>query len=231
MSKLDWRSLVFKQEEGAEETQPETKSKPQFPDGGSMFDTDIPTKTFPTSKRKVTVSKTTNSKHLDEIVAVYERHFDALNKDGYDFKEFYDAMSGLSPRTPDAYKMAVHFAKQMGGNVNKAALLEMADFYIGELNVLHDHNDEAGNIKLAELVNDKREEKSDLEGDISEIERQIASLQSTVSSKKGELNSIDARYATQINDIEDKLKTNTVARDSVLDSITEIKTGIESHIN
>jgi len=230
MAKLDWRSLVFKQEEGSEETQ--TKSKPQFPDSGSMFDTDVPTKTFPTSKRKVKVTKTApSSKHLDEIVAVYERHFDALNVEGYDFYEFYEAMSGLSPRTPDAYTMAIHFAKQMGGDVNKTKLLEMADFYIGELSVLHDHNDEAGNIKLAEMINEKREEKADLEGDISEINEQIRALEQTVSSKNRELSSIDARYATQIKDVEDKLKTNTVARDSVLDSITEIKTGIEKHIN
>jgi len=207
-----------------------SSNKPKFPDSGDIFSTDVPA--HHVSPRVSTEpTKAVNNQQLEEIVAVYERHFDALNKDGYDFYEFHEAMSGLTPKSPDAYKMALHFAKQMGGDVNKVGLVQMADFYIGELNKLHDHNDQQGHLKLSEMNVNKKAEKSELESDITSLESQIASLRGRVAEKKVELNSIDSRYGTQISSVEEKLRTNTVARDAVIGSINEIKSGIEKHVN
>jgi hypothetical protein len=155
MGKFNFMDLIVKGNDAEVET-PKPESKPQFPQsGGSIFTTDVPAvREFPTATAS---SKTVGTnKHLEEIVGVYERHFNSLNKEGYDFYEFYEAMSGLSPKTPDAYKMAIHFAKQMGGNVNKADLISMADYYINELKNLHDHQEQAGNMKLSEFNITKR---------------------------------------------------------------------------
>jgi len=226
--------LIVKNDELPQPSQPKIQpkiqsSKPKFPSAGdSIFNSDVPTQSvFPTAKR---VSSTPTNVHLSEIVGVYERHFASLNKDGYDFYEFYEAMSGLSPKTPDTYRMALHFAKQMGGEVNKGELLSVADYYVTELNNLHDHQKQAGEVKLSELNVNKREEKAELEGDINNLNAQIEALLENVSTKKHELSSIDSRYATQIESVEDKLNTNTVARDTIVNSITEIRTGIESNI-
>ena len=232
MGKFNFMDLIVKSDEN--DASPTTKSKssnkPKFPDSGDIFNTDVPAHHLsPITSSEPT--KAINNKQLEEIVAVYERHFDALNRDGYDFYEFHEAMSGLTPKSPEAYKMALHFAKQMGGDVNKGELVQMADFYVSELNKLHDHNDQQGHMKLSEMNVAKKGEKSELENSITSLESQIVSLRGSVAEKKVELNSIDSRYSTQIASVEEKLRTNTVARDAVISSINEIKSGIEKHIN
>jgi len=234
MGNFNLLNLIIKNtdQEGAVVDKPtSSKKEVSFPkEDNGIFGKKQDTKTY-TKTSTVLGTAANPSKYLNEIIEVYQRKFDALNKEGYDFHEFFEAMSDLSPRTAETYKMASHFATKIDKNVSKDYLLATAGYYEEELTKLHDFNESQGNQKLQEISNEKAVEKSSLEGEVQSLKNQIAALELQMSAKNSELKSIESKYASQISDIESKLAANTAAKNAVLGSIAEIKSGIEQHVN
>lgn len=213
-------------------SEPKSSDKPKFPDSTKgIFNTDVPATYEPPTSVQRSSPNQPSYRHLDAIANAYDKHLEGLNLEGYDFWELYEAMSDLSPKTPETYKMAVHFATKMGENVDKNNLVQTAEYYEAEMNKFHDHQEQQGQVRLSQLNSNKSSDKSSLEREISTLSNQIESLKQEMLSKQRDLDSIDARYANQIADIEDKLATNTVARNAIIESIGEIKDGIKANIN
>ncbi len=66
---------------------------------------------------------------LAEVLQVYEEGLESINLPGYDFYEFYQAMSATGSATPQVYTLAYRMAKTLDKTITPQKLIESAAFY------------------------------------------------------------------------------------------------------
>jgi len=168
--------------------------------------------------------------HMEKIMGMYEKGFDDLNQDGYDFFEYYKAVVGGGIDNPMVYKMGFNMAKGQDGSVTKESLISQAQFYIDEIKKVHSHYDEQGTQKSREALKLKGTEESALNSELSNIDAELDRLTRLKESTKNQLSTIDAKYTPQITEIQCKLMANNMAKDSILGSIQKVVTEINKNL-
>lgn len=201
--------------------------KPAFNFGFGSSAEPEPTPMFVQTPINVSVTQ----EQIDKAYGLYQAGFDSLNQPGYDFYEYFKmVVAGGIENTP-IYGMAFAMGKSVEPNMNKAGLINQADFYLSEINKVYEQYSTQGNTKKGELVNRKASEKQSLESDVDSIKQQIEALliQQRASEKK--LNEIDSNYAGQLNEIDCKITANNLAKDKIIGQIQAVKNGITNNIN
>lgn len=230
---MKFKDLFFTNEGESEKKEvKETKTfKSNFEPMSENVDYSKTATTFP--KKTIDVSPTNPScePHLEKIMALYEQGFDGLNLDGYDFYEYYKAVSKSGIDNSAMYDMAFTMAKAMDSSVTKTTLLKQSDYYLDEITKVHKHYDESGQAKSNETLNSKNSEEQALTKELSDIDSQIYSLQQLKKSKEGELREIDNKYSPIITEIKCKLMANDIARDTIVKSILKVVNGVKQNIN
>ena len=168
--------------------------------------------------------------HLDKIMGMYEKGFDDLNQDGYDFYEFFKSIIGAGVNNTALYPMALTMAKGMDSSVSKDSLINQSNFYITEIKKVHTHYETQGNKKNQDTIRLKDSEESALKSEVESIEAELNRLSSLKIQKEKELSSIDAKYTPQITEIGCKLMANNMAKDRILGSINSVVNGIKNNI-
>jgi hypothetical protein len=174
---------------------------------------------------------------LHQVVELYEKGFDSLNKPGYDFYEFFKAIHSVNDFSPTAYKMAFQMGKVMAPTVEKNGLIQSADAYITEINKVHESYRVQGEGKRNELTKTQTNEKQAIANEIASMENQIAQLKNQITQleankrqRETELAPIDAKYQTELKLIEEKLTANNTAKEIITSKINTIKHGILTNI-
>ena len=168
--------------------------------------------------------------YMEEVLAKYESGLEGLNQPGYDFYEFFQAVTTSGVDNPQVYKMALTMAQAMDKSVTKTSLLSQSDFYVGEINKVHGNFSSKGTEKLTSLKTQKSGEESSLRTEAGDVETQIQQLKTRLSQINSQLGGIDIKYASQINEVECKIKANDNARDKIISSINKVKQGINTNI-
>ena len=70
--------------------------------------------------------------YMEKTNKMYEEGFVKLNQPGYDFYEFYRAVTKGGVDNPQVYEMALEMGTAMDSDVSKQALTSQADFYISK---------------------------------------------------------------------------------------------------
>ncbi len=213
---FDWKSLIFVQEEGAATTPQKIESS-----------TPTVSNTTP-NKNPGTVTAPKNI--VQEVLAVYEKGFEGLNQEGYDFFEMYKAVMAVGADNPQSYTMAMAMAKGIQPNLSKQSLLEKANFYVTEIQKVHAGYAQKGNQKKAELANQSTTERSNLNAIILNLEHQITQLQSQLASNKAELEALDVKFAAPIDEMEQRIAANDEAKNTILNSIQKVINGINQNL-
>lgn len=235
------KSLIFADSGDEKEKKVDTPEagrktfKSKFPSSEPIEDTPKAAafkSSFPTTSKveAITPDNPSCGPHLDKIMAMYEKGFDNLNQDGYDFYEYFKAVVQVGVNNPEMYKMAFTMAKTMEPNVSKTSLIDQSKFYVNEITTVHKHYVQTGESKRTEMLRLKGSEESTLQQEVLDIGAEIQRLTSLKSQKEGELSTIDSKYASEITDIECKLMANDMARDSIVGSINKVVKGINDNI-
>ena len=223
-----WKSLFVKTDETDEKDTTQPDSQFSFPVGNT---------TIPSGTAAPLPGSNIDQSILNEVVSVYERGVDSINMPGYDFYEFYKAVSTITNAGEQVYSMAYQMAKSMDSNITPGKLVTDADFYISKINEVHSQYSVQGQQKLNSLDGKKNEEKNKLMQEIengtlqlTQLRNQLQSLESEINQKRVALSTVDSKYLPQESDIRQKLLANDNARQISVTKLTTVKEGIQKNI-
>lgn len=235
MSKFSLKNIFIKSDEteetAKEQVSEENKNKSE--ETGNLKFPGSQTHTFTTPPPPPSIS----SGILGQVVELYEKGFDSLNKPGYDFYEFFKALHSVNDFSPGAYKMAFQMGKAMNTSLEKNMLIQSADMYISEIGKVHQNYHTQGEAKRTELLKTQSNEKqaianeiASMENQITQLKNQIAQLEANKQKRESELAPIDSKYQTELKLIEEKLQANHSAKDMIASKINTVKHGILTNI-
>lgn len=177
------------------------------------------------------------SEAVNEVLSVYEKGVDSINMPGYDFYEFYRAISTIPGANEQTYAMAFQMAKSMDTTITSQKLINDADFYISKINEVHSQYNMQGEQKINTLITKKSEDKRKLSQEIdlaaqqvNQLRSQLQVLENEIAQKKNLLASIENEYRPQENNIRQKLMANDSARQLSVMKLTAVKEGIQQHV-
>lgn len=216
---------------------PETKAAPvSFPQQVSSFQ-----QSAPSVQQTTNVQQTTSftqvapaptpvnvggNRFLNDIMDVYDKNFTKLNQPGYDFFEFFKAVNKAGVDNPQVYGMALDMAQAMDASVSKDTLATQADYYVAELEKIHEKINSDGTKKGNDLLENKQNETQSLTSDIGNIKQQLDILTGQLNEKQKALNEIDAKYFQPITDISEKLAANDISKNVIIGNINKVKQNI-----
>ena len=220
---FSWKSLFINDDNDSSEK----KDQPQ------KIEPSIEVSKFP-SKPDASItpqsSANLNNPFINEIIDVYQKGFDSLNLDDFDFFELYKSVVAVGPTNPQSYQMAFAMGCSIKPDLTKAFLLEKSKFYISEIEKVYANYDAKGRARKNDLEMSITRDKVNLTKSISDLESQIASLQRELDQKKSELNNIDAINSGQHTELEMKIEANNFAKQKIVDSINLVVSGINQYL-
>lgn len=220
----NWKSLFVKSE-GAEEENSTTPETFSFPVNN--------TNTGATPAANSHTPAPVNDPVINEVIGVYESGLESINMPGYDFYEFYKAISSTGQVNEHTYQLAYQMAKSLDKTITVQKLMNDAEFYISKINEVHGQYVNQGQAKLRSLEEKKSADKGQLQGEIdrgstriSQLRAELQQLEAEVNQKKNVLSKIDEGFAPQEKVVRDKLIANDTARRASIDKLNAIKEGI-----
>ena len=180
-----------------------------------------------------TYSSTTPSvsqEHLTKALESYQSGFDSLNQQGYDFYEFYQAVISGGVNNGQIYSMAFAMGNAMDKTMTKDKLLQQSDFYINEIGKVYTDFVSKGNTKRQELIDQKNNENQSLMNDLTSMKGQLEALKIQITATENKLSVIGGKYEPKISEIDGKLGANDLAKNTLVQSIEQVKQGIITNI-
>jgi hypothetical protein len=185
-----------------------------------------PTPATPTYQAPVQVS----NEYMQKAFEMYEKGFESLNKDGFDFYEFYQSVMQGGPTNPQVYTMAFGMGSIMDKSLSKSKLINDADFYISEITKVYNDNLTKGNAKKQTLLAQKDSENKSLVSELENMEQQLEALKVQIDDRRRKLSDIDNKYSPDLTDFDNRLGANELAKNRIVDSIEQVKQGINLNI-
>lgn len=219
---FNWKSLFINDEAAKNEGSAAAQPAAQI--------VSTPDDKFPTQATETFPANAVTNPFLNEIFEVYNKGFDSLNADGFDFFELYKSVMAVGVTNPQSYQMAFTMGKTIKSDLSKEFLLEKSGFYISEIEKVYAKYDAVGKTKKSELDNSITKEKYNLSKNISDLEAKIIELQKELETKKMELQKIDPKNMEQLSEIQLKMEANDLAKQKILSSINTVITGINQYL-
>jgi hypothetical protein len=176
------------------------------------------------------VSSTTSNPFIAEVLEVYEKGFDSLNQENFDFYELFKSVMAVGVNNPQSYQMAFTMGKTIRKDLTKEFLLEKSQYYKDEIEKVFNQYNTVGNTRKNDLDMAITRDKVNLTKAVSDLESQIAGLQRELDEKRRALSLIDAENLEQYNEIRLKLDANTYAKNKIVDSINQVVSGINQYL-
>jgi hypothetical protein len=227
---MGWKDLFIAGEENTNDKptqeKPVENTQMKFP---TNTNNTFPTYTSPTPPVQFNSSQVPQE-YLAKAIEVYKSGFDSLNQAGYDFYEFYQAITQGGVNNPQIYPMAFTMASAMDKSVTKEKLLQTADFYLGEINKVYNDYVSKGNGKKQDLITQKNNENQALVTELSMMEQQLEALKTQIQDRQNKLNAIGGKYQPMISDVDNKIAANETAKNQIVQSIEQVKSGIINNL-
>lgn len=220
--KFDWKSLFFNEENE------KPKNKEVIPSMLPKEDTRFPTESNVTNIQNN--QNQINNPFINEILDVYQKGFDSLNLENFDFFELYKSVVAVGVSNPQSYHMAFTMGRTIKSDLSKEFLLEKSKFYLDEIEKVYAKYDSTGKARKKDLEMEITRNKVNLSKSISDLESQINELQKELLSKKTELSKIDSLNNDQFNEIELKIEANNYAKNKIIESINIVVSGINQYL-
>jgi len=229
-----WKSLFVKEteSEAAKKETPKKDSTESF-----SFPASNTSPVMPGSDAGVTTPPPTLDPAVQEVLNVYESGLDSINMPGYDFYEFYKAISSIGHVNESTYQLAYQMAKSLDKTITAQKLMNDAEFYISKINEVHGQYVSQGQQKLNSLQEKKNTDKDKLQREIdagaariTQLRAELQQLEADVNQKRGALAKTDESFYPQEKAIREKLMANDMARKVSIDKLNFIKEGILKYI-
>ena len=220
---FSWKS-IFINDNNKNEKQTSNVSQ-NIPEGRTPVQTQ-----FPTTPTTPDIPVNSNNPFISDVFSVYEKGFEGLNNEGFDFFELYKSVMAVGPTNPQSYQMAFAMGKTLRPEITKEFLLDKSKYYISEIEKVFQNYDVIGNSKQNELNSSITHKKENLNKEIGNLQQQIATLQNTLQAKSAELSQIDNDNKQQFLEIQQKIEANNIAKQKILESINTVIAGINQHL-
>ena len=175
---------------------------------------------------------------IETFVQKLQELINQNNQPGFDFLEFTETLFEES-QSPDSevYKTVFRIAKKMDKSLTPEKLIQSANFYKNLVQQSADGEILKGQNKKNALEREKDNEKKSLEkaqidanSQIEKLNAQILELQSQSNNANNQLSAIEQKYQTQFSDIDIKIDTIANAKTQVLNSISDVESGITNNL-
>lgn len=216
---FNWKSLFINEEEQNQNKNVETNSA-SFPQINK----------FPDSDTNPNPTNTSSNVFLPEILEVYQKGFEGLNSQGFDFFEMYKSVNAVGVTNPQSYQMAFTMGKTINPDLTKEFLLDKAKYYLSEIEKVYEKYNITGNAKKSDLNLKINEDKKKLTKEITNLETQIITLQKELETKKIELSKVDSDNAQEFSELQLKIEANNAAKQKIQESINIVVTGINQYL-
>jgi len=238
---MGWKDAFIKKDENSADEQRiepvKETSKTKFPKVESQetptenvfkntFNFGKTTQTFTPSTSKGEVSQ----EHVAKAVERYQKGFESLNQPGFDFYEYYHSVIDAGVENAMAFTMAFKMAQTMDKSITKEALISQAQFYETEINKSYQESITNGSAKKQELISQKDIENQSLIQELGYMKEQLESMKAQILEKENKLKLIGSKYEPQINEIDSKLGANDIAKNQLIQSIAQVKNGINNNL-
>jgi flagellar biosynthesis component FlhA len=229
----NWKSLFVKEteSEAAKKETPQKDSTESF-----SFPVSGATPVMPGSDSNATPPPAIDP-GVQEVLNVYESGLDSINMPGYDFYEFYKAISSIGHATESTYQLAYQMARSLDKTITAQKLMTDAEFYISKINEVHGQYVSQGQQKLNSLQEKKNTDKDKLQREIdagaariTQLRAELQQLEADVNQKRAALAKTDESFYPQEKAIREKLMANDMARKISIDKLNYIKEGILKYI-
>jgi hypothetical protein len=167
---------------------------------------------------------------LATVQETYRNGFNTLNREGYDFFEYYQSIKSINGTNADSYKMAYTLGKSMNPSISPESLSSDSQFYITEINKVFTQFETAGRAKASEIEAQKNQSKMGLKGEIEATQAEISRLQSELERKTAQLSNIDSQYDPMLSEVNLKLQANQIARNELVSSLEEVANNIKNYL-
>jgi hypothetical protein len=228
---FSWKGLFINDETSPSSTTPKEEIKIPTP---TTVENKFPSSTsenkFPETTTFTQPSNATSNPFINEILDVYNKGFEGLNSEGFDFFEMYKSVMAVGASNPQSYQMAFTMGKTIKPDLTKQFLIEKSNFYISEIEKVYAKYDATGNTKNKDLSSAITTQKSNLSKNIADLESQIAKLQSDLENQKTQLAKIDSDNLEMFTQIQLKINANNMAKQKILESINTVVTGINQYL-
>jgi hypothetical protein len=225
----NWKSLFIKTDEAGTGTPDQNADSYNFPAQNNSAEN--PATFEPRNSTNIDQSV------LNEVIAVYEKGIDSINMPGYDFYEFFKAISSVAEAGEQSYNMAFTMAKSMDNSVTSQKLLSDAEFYISKISEVHGQYTMQGQQKLNVIETKKNESKNKLTHEIDQcvsqinnLRNQLQVLESDLNQKRIKLSAIDSTYFPQETMVRQKLLANDSAKQISVSKLLSVKDNIQKFI-
>jgi uncharacterized small protein (DUF1192 family) len=198
-----------------------------IPTGQTYVPTSMPTE-IPTST--VNVDNGALAAVLTAVQETYRNGFNSLNRQGYDFFEYYQSIKSINGTNADSYKMAYTLGKSMNPSISPESLASDSEFYITEINKVFTQFESAGKAKALEIETQKNQCKMGLKGEIEATQSEISRLQAELEQKTAQLSNIDSQFDPVLSEVNLKLEANKIARNEIVSSIEEVANNIKNYL-
>jgi hypothetical protein len=230
--------FINSEEDAADKPKVEaTTSQTKFPSteateekSSSIFNFGFGSTPAPTPAPTFTPSTSVNSEHFAKALEIYENGFDSLNQAGYDFYEFFKAVSQVGADNPQMYTMAFAMGSAMDITITRDKLLQQSEFYLAEINKVYNDYVSKGSAKKNDLMNQKNSENQALVGELEMMNQQMEALRVQIQDRQNKLNAIDSKYGPMISDVDSKLVANETAKGQIVQKIEQVKNGIINNL-
>ena len=216
-----WKTLFIKEEESGQATKPVS----------------FPTSPVETQVKDTFVNLEASNKHFNSVVDLYTRGLDSLNLPGYDFYEFYNAISSVPSANQQTYQMAFQMAMAMDKSITVATLTQNADYYLSKINDVYQDYMRQGQSKITAVTNNLNSEKQQLGNEVNGLNAQIQSLRTQITDLENQLargqkalGEIELKYKPQEQEIKEKLLANEKAKSLIESKINQVKNNINQYL-
>ncbi|WP_207513062.1 hypothetical protein [Longitalea luteola] len=232
----NWKSLFVK-ETGSENEKKDSPKKDTTTESFSFPVTDTSSFNASSVSGAATPPPSSIDPSVQEVLDVYESGLDSINMPGYDFYEFYKAITSIGQANENTYQLAYQMAKSLDKTITPQKLMTDAEFYISKINEVHGQYVTQGNQKLNSLQEKKSADKDKLQREIdagstrlSQLTAELQQLETELNQKKTALTKTDESFYPQEKTIREKLMANDMARKVSIDKLNIIKEGILKYI-
>lgn len=156
---------------------------------------------------------------------------ESVNKPGCDFFEVWNASIEMGGANSNNIKAAFTSLKYVDKSLNKEKLLETGEFYISSLVKVLDAEATKRKEEKNKLLSQKEQQKTNLSAEITDLERQIITLQNKLAEKKKESDSINDKYQPLISEIDQKITNGQQAVNNVVSEMQQVVSIIQKEIN
>ncbi|WP_130733153.1 hypothetical protein [Flavobacterium sp. J27] len=222
---FNWKSLFINETENGTKKEESIKATPS----NSSTQT-TQTQKFPEEKIAHVNNESSANPFVNEILEVYEKGFESLNLNDFDFFELYKSVVAVGITNPQSYQMAFMMGKSIKPDLTKEYLLDKSKFYIEEINKVHTKYDATGNAKKQDLSGLVQKEKEALTTSITNLEAKILQMQQELQEKKSLLANIDSKNEQELRELQLKIEANNFAKQKIVDSINLVISGINQYL-